>query len=153
MALLGEFPTANPEQIFGLVAALVLGALIGLERQYRSHPAGLHTNALVALGSAAFVIAATLVGDESGPARVAGQVVTGVGFLCAGVIFHQGVTVRGLNTAATVWCSSAVGVLAGLGFTLWAVLVAVLVLIANIILHLCEHHFGDSQPLEKRGPP
>lgn len=141
--MLGEWPGANPEQVIGLFAALVLGALIGLERLYRKHPAGLHTTALVALGSAAFVIAGTLVGDESGPARVAGQVVTGVGFLCAGVILHQGATIRGLNTAATVWCSSAVGVLAGLGFTLWAALVAALVLAANIILHLFEHHFSE----------
>jgi len=139
----------NPEQVFGLFAALILGALIGLERLYRKHPAGLHTTALVALGSAAFVIAGTLVGDESGPARVAGQVVTGVGFLCAGVILHQGATIRGLNTAATVWCSSAVGVLAGLGFVIWAVLVAALVLIANIALHLCEHHFSKLQDPEK----
>ena len=99
---LGVLPTAA--QALGLFAAGVLGALIGYERQIRGHPAGLHTNALVALGSAAFVIASVLVGDASRPARVAGQVVTGVGFLCAGVIMHQGVTVRGINTAATVWC-------------------------------------------------
>lgn len=139
-------PGANPGQLFGLFAALFLGALIGLERLYRKHPAGLHTTALVALGSAAFVIAGTLVGDEAGPARVAGQVVTGVGFLCAGVILHQGATIRGLNTAATVWCSSAVGVLAGLGFTAWAALVAALVLAANVVLHLLEHHFSGNKP-------
>ena len=143
MNLLGEWPGAHPDQVFGLVVALVLGALIGLERALRKHPAGLHTSALVALGSAAFVVAGTLVG-ASGPARVAGQVVTGVGFLCAGVILHQGATVRGLNTAATVWCCSAVGVLAGLGLTAWAVLTALLVLIANIILHVCEHHLSET---------
>jgi putative Mg2+ transporter-C (MgtC) family protein len=142
--LLGEWPGANPDQVFGLVAALVLGALIGLERALRKHPAGLHTSALVALGSAAFVIAGTLVGDDSGPARVAGQVVTGVGFLCAGVILHQGATVRGLNTAATVWCCSAVGVLAGLGLTAWAALTTLLVLIANVVLHVCEHHISGA---------
>ena len=147
MELLGELPNAT--QVLGLFVALVLGMLIGLERQFRQHPAGLHTTALVALGSAAFVIAATLVGDESGPARVAGQVVTGVGFLCAGVILHQGATVRGLNTAATVWCSSAVGVLAGLGFALWAALVALLVLVANVTLHFCEHHLSGTQPPDK----
>ena len=144
MSLLGAWPGANPDQVFGLVVALVLGALIGLERALRKHPAGLHTGALVALGSAAFVVAGTLVGDDSGPARVAGQVVTGVGFLCAGVILHQGATVRGLNTAATVWCCSAVGVLAGLGLVAWAVLTALLVLIANIVLHFCEHHLSGS---------
>jgi putative Mg2+ transporter-C (MgtC) family protein len=64
-----------------------------------------------------------------------------VGFLCAGVILHQGATVRGLNTAATVWCCSAVGVLAGLGFVAWAALVALLVIAANVVLHICEQHF------------
>src|SRR4051812_30244577 len=108
---MGMIPDAT--QAFGVIAAAIFGALIGFERQLRGHPAGLHTNSLVALGSAAYVIASVLVGDTSGPARVAGQVVTGVGFLCAGVIMHQGVTVRGINTAATVWCAAAVGVLAG----------------------------------------
>jgi putative Mg2+ transporter-C (MgtC) family protein len=145
----GEWPGASPEQILGLFAALILGGLIGLERLFGKHPAGLHTTALVALGSAAFVIAGTLIGDESGPARVAGQVVTGVGFLCAGVILHQGATVRGLNTAATVWCSSAVGVLAGLGFPLWAALVAALVIVTNVALQFCERHLANSQQPDK----
>ena len=93
----------------------------------------------MALGSAAYVIAGVLVGDASGPARVAGQVVTGVGFLCAGVIMRQGVMVRGINTAATIWCASAVGVLAGLGLFAEAALVAFLIVVANVVLHLCEH--------------
>jgi putative Mg2+ transporter-C (MgtC) family protein len=129
----------------GLVAAVVFGALIGLERQLRKHPAGLHTNALVALGSAAYVIAAVLVGDNTGPARVAGQVVTGVGFLCAGLIWHEGGTVRGMNTAATVWCSCAVGVFAGFGMILWAALVTALVVLANIALHYVEHRISGEK--------
>ena len=128
----------------GLLAAVVLGALIGLERQIRKHPAGLHTNALVALGAAAYVIAGVLIGDNTGPARVAGQVVTGVGFLCAGLIWHEGGTVRGINTAATVWCSCAVGVLCGFGMLLWAALVSGLVLFANIILHYVEHRISGT---------
>ena len=143
MDLWGEWPGAKPAQMFGLFVALVLGALIGLERALRRHQAGFHTSALVALGSAAFVVAGTLTGDDANPSRVAGQVVTGVGFLCAGVILHQGVTIRGLNTAATVWCCSAVGVLAGLGFNAWAVLAAALVLAANVVLHLFEHKVSD----------
>src|SRR5882672_9265982 len=106
----------------GLVAAVVLGALIGLERQLRQHPAGLHTNALVALGAAAYVIAGTAMGDPTAPARIVGQVVVGVGFVCAGLIWHEGGSVRGINTAATVWCSCAVGVFAGFGLLMWAVL-------------------------------
>jgi putative Mg2+ transporter-C (MgtC) family protein len=144
MNLPGLLDGAGPDYLVGLVAALVLGALIGLERRLRHHPAGLHMNALVALGSAAYVIAGTLAGDPTGPARVAGQVVTGVGFLCAGVILHQGVTVRGINTAATVWCSSAVGVLAGTGFPGWAAVVAALVILANVVLHYVEHRLASS---------
>ena len=138
---LGVLPTAA--QALGLIAAGVLGALIGYERQIRGHPAGLHTNALVALGSAAFVIASVLVGDASGPARVAGQVVTGVGFLCAGLIWHVGGTVRGINTAATVWCSCAVGVFCGFGMILWAVFIALLVVVANVVLHFMERRIDS----------
>ena len=130
----------------GLIAAVVFGALIGLERQLRNQPAGLHTNALVALGAAAYVIAAVLIGDTTGPARVVGQVVTGVGFLCAGLIWHEGGTVRGINTAATVWCSCAVGVFAGLGMSVWAAAITALVVLANVVLHYIEHRIdGPTQ--------
>jgi putative Mg2+ transporter-C (MgtC) family protein len=129
----------------GLVAATVFGALIGLERQLRRNPSGLHTNALVALGAAAYVIVGVMVGDPTGPARVAGQVVTGVGFLCAGLIWHEGGTVRGINSAATVWCSCAVGVFAGLGLLLWAGLITVLVVFANIVLHYIEHRISGEK--------
>jgi len=135
----------DARHVIGLVAAVVFGALIGLERQMRGHPAGLHTNALVALGAAAYVIAAVLIGDSTGPARVAGQVVTGVGFLCAGLIWHEGGTVRGMNTAATVWCSCAVGVFAGFGMIWWAALVTALVVLANIVLHYIEHRISGKE--------
>ncbi len=131
------------EQVIGLVVAVLLGALIGLERQLRGHPAGLHANALVALGAAAYVIAGMLIGDDpTGPARVVGQVVVGVGFVCAGLIWHQGGSVRGINTAVTVWCSCAVGVLAGSGLLAWALLVAVLVVFTNVVLHELERRIG-----------
>lgn len=122
----------------GLVVAVVCGTLIGLERQLRKNPAGLHTNALVALGAASYVIAGVLIGENTGPARVAGQVITGVGFICAGLIWHEGGTVRGINSAATVWCSCAVGVFAGLGMILWAGVVTALVVVTNVVLHYIE---------------
>ena len=139
MDLLEEF---DAKYFAGLVVAVVLGALIGLERQLRNHPAGVHTNALVALGAAAYVVAGVIVGDPTGPARVAGQVIVGVGFVCAGLIWHAQGTVRGINTAATVWCSCAVGVFAGFGLFAWAVAVAVLVVLANVVLHAIEHRLG-----------
>jgi putative Mg2+ transporter-C (MgtC) family protein len=139
MDLLEDF---DAKYFVGLVVAVVLGALIGLERQLRNHPAGIHTNALVALGAAAYVVAGTIVGDPTGPARVAGQVIVGVGFVCAGLIWHEQGTVRGINTAATVWCSCAVGVFAGFGLFVWAVAVAVLVVLANVVLHALEQRIG-----------
>ena len=139
-------PFEHSEHIFGLFVALLLGALIGLERRLRGHVAGLHTNALVSLGAAAYVLFATLAGDPTAPARVAGQVVTGVGFLCAGVIMRQQGEIRGLNTAATLWCTSAVGVLAGQGLWSWAGLTAMLAIGANVVFHWVEHRFFSSVP-------
>ena len=131
------------QSVFNLALALLLGTAIGLERQLRKHPAGLHTNALVCMGSAAYVLVALLITQDSSPTRIASQVVTGVGFMCAGVIWHQGATVRGLNTAATVWCTAAVGILAGLNFTLMAIFAAGILLAANITLHWIEHRFFE----------
>jgi putative Mg2+ transporter-C (MgtC) family protein len=132
---LGMDSTAT--QAMQLLLALVLGAIVGLERRLRGHPAGIHTNSLVSLGSAAFVIAGlSLGGDVS---RVAAQVVTGSGFICAGVILHRGTDIRGLNTAATLWCASAMGVLSGVDRPILACLVASATLLTNVVLHYVEH--------------
>jgi putative Mg2+ transporter-C (MgtC) family protein len=136
------FVDLDYEQAIGLVLAIVFGSAIGLERQLRKHPAGLHTNALVALGAAAFVIAGMAMGDQTAPARIVGQVVVGVGFVCAGLIWHHNGTVSGINTAATVWCSCAVGVFAGFGLLGWALFLTVLVVLANVILHALERRIG-----------
>ncbi len=101
-------------------AALLMGVIIGVERQWRQHTAGLRTNALVSLGAALFVGLSTLIDHEASPTRIAAQVVSGLGFLGAGVILREGLNVRGLNTAATIWCSGAVGSLAGASFPLEA---------------------------------
>src|ERR1700758_885423 len=99
--------------IVRLLVALALGVVIGAERQVRQRLAGLRTNALVAAGSALFVLVAAFSHDAEASARIAAQVVSGIGFLGAGVIMREGLNVRGLNTAATLWCSAAVGVLSG----------------------------------------
>ena len=96
--------------------------------------AGLRTNTLVALGAAIFVAYSRVVFDNEGSARIAAQVVSGIGFLGAGVIFKDGLNVRGLNTAATLWCSAAVGLLAGEGFALYGLVATVLVIGANTLL-------------------
>src|SRR6267378_2895759 len=103
------------EFFFNAALALVLGTIIGLERQLRQHPAGLRTNALVALGAALFVSMSFLIDKEGDRTRIAGQVVSGIGFLAGGVILREGFNVRGMNTAATLWCSGAIGTLAGAG--------------------------------------
>lgn len=117
-----------------IAASLALGAVLGLERQYRGHPAGLRTNALVSVGAALFVSLATpgLLDDKNSPTRMASYVVSGLGFLGGGVILREGLTVRGMNTAATIWCSGAVGSLCGSGFVLHAVVGAVVVLIIHL---------------------
>ncbi|MBS4729745.1 MgtC/SapB family protein [Mycobacterium sp. SM1] len=104
-----------------LAVGLGCGALIGLERQWRARMAGLRTNTLVATGATLFVLYAAATNDSS-PTRVASYVVSGVGFLGGGVILRQGFTVRGLNTAATLWCSAAVGVLAAGGHLAFALI-------------------------------
>lgn len=91
-----------------LAVALLLGSAIGFERQWNQKMAGLRTNALVALGACGFVVFSGLVG-QGDPTRVAAQVVSGIGFLDAGIILRAGINVHGLNTAATLWCSAMVG--------------------------------------------
>ncbi len=115
-----------------MMVALACGALIGSERQVRQRMAGLRTNALVALGAAGFVVFSQLVPNDASPTRVAAQVVSGIGFLGAGIIFREGFSVHGLNTAATLWCSAAVGVLSGIGAWPFALVLTGLVVFVNL---------------------
>jgi putative Mg2+ transporter-C (MgtC) family protein len=114
--------------------ALILGAFIGAERQWRQRLAGLRTNALVAAGAAMFVMLSALAGRPDDSFRIAGQVVSGVVFLGAGIILRNGLNITGLNTAATLWCSAGIGTLAGYGMYGPAVTGAVAVLAANVCL-------------------
>jgi putative Mg2+ transporter-C (MgtC) family protein len=128
-----------------LVTALLLGAAVGMERQWRQPMAGTRTNGLVAYGAAAFVMAGSLLADEpSATGRVASNVVSGVGFLGAGVIFTDSANIRGLNTAATIWRSAAVGVLADLGAFHLSLLPAIAVLLANIGLRPLAYRIDPS---------
>ena len=117
-----------------LAVAFGLGAAIGLERQYRQRTAGLRTNVLVAVGAAAFADLGGRIAGPDGAVRVVSYVVSGIGFLGAGVIMKEGAQVRGLNTAATLWASAAVGAFAGSGQAGEAVLVAAFVLAGNTLL-------------------
>ena len=131
---------------FRLAVALALGTIIGLERQWHHRLAGLRTNALVSIGSAGFVLVGTLATGEASPTRVAAQVASGIGFLGAGVILREGLSVRGLNTAATLWCSAAVGTLAGMGFYGAALLTTVAVIVTNLGLRPLAWRFERRLP-------
>lgn len=109
------------------------GALIGIERQWRARMAGLRTNALVAAGATMFVLYSVAVGDSGSPTRVASYVVSGIGFLGGGVILRDGFNVRGLNTAATLWCSAAAGVLAAGGQYAFALMATAAVLVVHVV--------------------
>ena len=117
-----------------LLFAFVLGTLIGAERQYRQRTAGLRTNVLVAVGASAFVDMGMRLGAQAGAVQITAYVVSGVGFLGAGVIMKEGMNIRGLNTAATLWCSAAVGAFAGADLLGEAVLLAAVVLAGNTLL-------------------
>ena len=118
-----------------LAVAAAAGMVIGLERQWQNKSAGLRTNTLVAMGAALYVLLSMQLTEEQGDVtRIIGQVVTGVGFLGAGIIFKEGVNVYGLTTAATVWCSSAIGCFAGAGFYMETLIATSSLLAVHLIL-------------------
>ncbi len=116
-----------------LATALLAGAAIGAERQWHQKMAGLRTNALVALGAGGFVAFSTAVGHDD-PTRIAAQVVSGIGFLGAGIIMREGINVRGLNTAATLWCSAMAGTFAGGGYHVLSLGAAAFTVAINIAM-------------------
>ncbi len=130
-----------------VLLALLLGAIIGAERQWRQRAAGMRTNTLVCFGAAAFVdLGITIGGPQS--TNVIAYVVSGVGFLGAGAIMKDGGSIRGLNTAATLWCSAAVGACAGAGEMLDAIFVTVLLVGINLGLRPMSR-FIDRQSLKQ----
>jgi putative Mg2+ transporter-C (MgtC) family protein len=120
-------PISDELAILGRLAlAAALGGLIGLERELRGYPAGIRTMALITMGSMLFTDVSQILGGDD---RVAAGIVTGIGFLGAGVIFREGYTVRGITTAATIWASAAIGMAIGRELYLVAGLGTVLVFI------------------------
>jgi putative Mg2+ transporter-C (MgtC) family protein len=138
------------EFVLRLAAAVLAGALIGLERQWRSRGAGLRTNTLVATGAAMFVLIAQMTPHQSNfdPTRITSYVVSGVGFLGAGVIISDGARVRGINTAATLWCAAAAGALAASGYIWQAGLATAAILAINILLRPLGRRI-DRQPIDQ----
>src|ERR1700732_1589093 len=122
------------DTLISLFTAFVFGTLIGAERQYRQRSAGLRTNVLVAVGASAFVDLAKSPTRAEGSGLVIAYVVSGIGFLGAGAIMKEGRTIRGLNTAATLWASAAVGCCAGADMIAQAGLLTLFVLAGNTLL-------------------
>ena len=136
--------------IIRIAIASIAGAVVGFERQWSNKSAGLRTNTLVSLGASIFVLLSSLATAQTGdPSRVLGQIVTGIGFLGAGVIFRQGVNVQGLTTVATLWCSAAIGSLAGLGYYLFAGVCAALVITINLSFKLTDRWLIKKQIISK----
>ncbi len=135
MAFLHSFTVVDfLDSLVSLFGAFVLGTLIGAERQYRQRGGGLRTHVLVAVGAATFVDIGMHLNGNAGATQIIAYVVSGVGFLGAGVIMKEGSNVWGLNTAATLWCSAAVGACAGADLAIEAVALTCFVLAGNTLL-------------------
>jgi len=130
---LGEF-------VLKVGLAVIAGVFIGAEREYKGKSAGLKTNALVALGSCVFILISLEFRGEQNVdvTRVLGQVVTGIGFIGAGTILHQGTKVEGLTTAATIWCSAGAGCMAAIGMYKELAVITILVIIINFVFSFFE---------------
>lgn len=124
--------------IIRITICFILSILVGIERQYRHKTVGLRTNVLVSLGSFMFV-SVSFNSLDTDYTRIAAQVVSGIGFLGAGVILRDGNRIKGLNTAATLWCVAAIGVLTAFGLIIEAAIGTLFILLSNILLRLISH--------------
>lgn len=139
--------------LLSLTTAFLLGGLIGCERQYRQRTAGLRTNVLVALGAAVFVDLGNQLHGPEGAVRVVAYIVSGIGFLGAGVIMREQGNIRGLNTAATLWGSAAVGATAGAGMLAEATIATGFVLAANTLLRPVVNTINREPPDDETADP
>ena len=129
------------EYIIQIIAAFVAGGLLGLEREYHSKPAGFRTMILICVGSCLFtILSSTFVAN---PDRIASNIITGIGFIGAGVVFKEGINVRGITSAATIWIAASIGMCIGLKLYGLALFVAILVLIVLVILSKLEEAFDN----------
>lgn len=134
--------------IIRIIVCFILSICIGLERQYRHKIVGLRTNVLVCLGAFMFVSLSFNI-ETSDSTRIAAQVVSGIGFLGAGVILRDGNRIKGLNTAATLWCVAAIGVLTASGMIIEATIGTSFVLLSNIILRIFSQKIMDSMKTQE----
>lgn len=136
----GGAPLPVAEIALRVSLAFVLGACAGVERQWHHKNAGLRTHTLVAVGAAAFTMVSSLgLGLTNNPMVIAAGVVTGIGFIGGGVIMHQGQTVQGINTAATLWTTASMGLAVGAGYYALTVMIFVALLLVQFPLQWLEH--------------
>jgi putative Mg2+ transporter-C (MgtC) family protein len=160
LPLVESWETIRPVLLPFLVrcgAAALCGGLIGIERELKRKPAGFRTNILICIGSAMYMAVGLLLTHAGGetisdPARVAAQVVTGIGFLGAGCILQAGGRVTGLTSAATIWVVAAIGLVAGAGFPLLAMTAAGMVVGTLVVLGALERQFLDRPPMDDEPP-
>lgn len=145
--------------IVRLIVAAVLGGIVGIERGSGDRPAGFRTHILVCVGSALFMLVSIYGIDgiqtdnpevRRDSARIAAQVVSGIGFLGAGTILHEGLTIRGLTTAASLWIVSAIGLAVGSGMYILSAVATVITMITLVTFHSWEKHFAGSSRSERR---
>lgn len=135
--------------------AVLCGAIVGLERELRGKPAGFRTNILICLGAAMYMSVGLLLTNAAGeggsdPARIAAQVVTGIGFIGAGCIIQEKRRVIGLTSAATIWVVAAIGIVSGAGFPILALLSSVIVVLTLVVLGWVEDRFLKAAEPEAR---
>lgn len=131
-----------PEFVARILAAIFFGICIGVERQLKGHTAGIQTNALVCTGSCVFTLMSFMV-DTPEPTRIAAGIVSGIGFLCSGIIFKDGSNVKGINTATTIWCTASIGVIAATGYIIFGAFATILVILVNLLF----------KPIDRRMKP
>jgi putative Mg2+ transporter-C (MgtC) family protein len=144
-------PADFPDNALAVLLAFGLGALIGAEREWRRHPGGLRSSAIVAAAACVFARIAVLHGGTN-PGAALGAIASGIGFLGAGVILHHGMTVRGLSTAATFWAVAAIGTAAGLGEYGMALGLTALVFFAHVLLRQASAWIEHRAPPPEGGP-
>jgi len=121
--------------VINLIVSIIAGIIVGLERQWQKKLAGIRTTALVSFGACMFVTLSVLMSDyDTSGTRMAAQVISGIGFLAGGVIIRDGFSVSGINTAATLWCSAAIGSMIGAGYPIQGIIGAFILMLMNIVL-------------------
>lgn len=151
-----ELPlTGDYDFALRITVALVLGLVVGIEREYHGHPAGMRTMALVCVGACMFTALGLepAFGTRVDPTRIAAQIVTGVGFLGAGAILRQGGAVIGMTTAATIWVAASLGMAIGFGYFALGIFSVVLVVATLTALRPLERRLFREQRNRRHGDP